>query len=55
MKNNNEDYNIAEEYNSDNIVDRHPEQKYFIKGWFNRINDISRKCGCDTIFKSKHF
>ena len=39
----------------DNIVDRHPEQKYFIKGWFNRINDISRKCGCDTIFKSKHF
>ncbi|MBR2608026.1 MAG: hypothetical protein IKC70_08880 [Bacteroidaceae bacterium] len=39
----------------DNIVDRYPEQKYFIKGWFNRINDISRKCGCDTTFKSKHF
>jgi hypothetical protein len=39
----------------DKIVDKHPEQKYFIKGWFNRINDIGRKCGCDTIFKSRHF
>jgi hypothetical protein len=39
----------------DYLVDKYPEQKHFIKGWFNRINDISQKCGCDTIFKSKHF
>lgn len=38
----------------DKIVDKYPEQKCFIKGWFNRINDISTKCGCDTILKSKH-
>lgn len=38
----------------DGIVDRNPEQKRFIKGWFNRINDIGNKMGCDTIFKSRH-
>lgn len=38
----------------DKIVDKHPEQKRFIEGWFNRINDIGNKFGCDTIFKSRH-
>ena len=38
----------------DGIVDRNPEQTRFIKGWFNRINDIGNKFGCDTIFKSRH-
>ena len=38
----------------DRIVDRHPEQKRFTRGWFYRINDIGKKCGCDTIFKSRH-
>ena len=38
----------------DGIVDRNPEQKRFINGWFNRINDIGNKFGCDTIFKSRH-
>lgn len=38
----------------DGIVDRNPEQKRFIKGWFNRINDIGRKCGCNTVFRSRH-
>lgn len=38
----------------DRIVDKHPEQKVFIRGWFNRINDIGRKCGCNTIFQSRH-
>lgn len=38
----------------DSIVDKHPEQKRFINGWFNRINDIGNKLGCDTIFKSRH-
>ena len=38
----------------DSIVDKHPEQKRFIKGWFNRINDIGKKMGCNTIFKSRH-
>lgn len=39
----------------DDIVDKYPDQKRFIKGWFNRINDIGNKLGCDTIFKSRHF
>lgn len=38
----------------DGIVDRNPEQKRYIKGWFYRINDIGNKLGCDTIFKSRH-
>lgn len=38
----------------DGIVDKHPNQKRFIEGWFNRINDIGNKFGCDTIFKSRH-
>ncbi len=38
----------------DNIVDKHPNQRVFIQGWFNRINDIGRKCGCDTICESRH-
>lgn len=38
----------------DGIVDKHPEQQRFIDGWFNRINDIGNKFGCDTIFKSRH-
>ena len=38
----------------DGIVDRNPEQKRFIKGWFNRINDIGRKCGCNPVFRSRH-
>ena len=38
----------------DAIVDRRPEQKRFIDGWFYRINDIGNKFGCDTIFKSRH-
>lgn len=38
----------------DGIVDRRPEQKRFIDGWFYRINDIGNKFGCDTIFKSRH-
>lgn len=42
----------AEHY--DKIVDRHPEQRVFIKGWFSRLNDIGQKHGCDTIFKSRH-
>ena len=42
----------AEHY--DKIVDRHPEQRVFIKGWFRRLNDIGQKHGCDTIFKSRH-
>lgn len=39
----------------DGIVDKNPEQKRFIKGWFYRINDIGKKIGCDTTFKSRHF
>lgn len=38
----------------DKIVDKYPEQKRFINGWFNRINDIGNKFGCDTIFRSRH-
>lgn len=38
----------------DSIVDKNPNQEHFIKGWFNRINDIGNKFGCDTIFKSRH-
>lgn len=38
----------------DKIVDKFPEQKRFINGWFNRINDIGNKFGCDTIFRSRH-
>ena len=38
----------------DSIVDKYPNQRVFIQGWFNRINDIGRKCGCDTIYESKH-
>ncbi len=37
----------------DGIVDRRPEQKRFIDGWFYRINDIGNRFGCDTIFKSR--
>ncbi|MBR5851134.1 MAG: hypothetical protein IKY73_01295 [Bacteroidaceae bacterium] len=39
----------------DGIVDKYPDQKRFINGWFNRINDIGSKLGCDTIYKSRHF
>lgn len=39
----------------DRIVEKYPEQLRFIGGWFNHINDIGEKCGCDTILKSKHF
>ncbi|MBP3614437.1 MAG: hypothetical protein J6J37_06655 [Bacteroidaceae bacterium] len=38
----------------DAIIDKHPEQKRYIEGWFYRINDIGNKFGCDTIFKSRH-
>lgn len=38
----------------DSIVDRNPEQKRFVKGWFNRINDIGNRCGCDEVFRSRH-
>ena len=38
----------------DSIVDKYPNQRVFIQGWFNRINDIGRKCGYDTIYESKH-
>lgn len=38
----------------DNIVDRNPEQKVFLKGWFKRMNDVGKKHGCDTLFKSRH-
>ena len=38
----------------DKIVDKFPEQKRFINGWFNRINDVGNKFGCDTIFRSRH-
>lgn len=38
----------------DSIVDEHPEQKRFVNGWFNRINDIGNKFGCETILKSRH-
>lgn len=39
----------------DDLVDKDPDQKRYIKGWFKRINTISRKFGCDTIFRSRHF
>ena len=39
----------------DDIVDKYPNQKRFINGWFNRINDIGNKLGCDTIYKSRNF
>ena len=38
----------------DGIVDGDPEQYEFIKGWFNRLNDIGGKYGCDTTFVSRH-
>ncbi|MBR5892474.1 MAG: hypothetical protein IKZ37_02390 [Bacteroidaceae bacterium] len=38
----------------DRIVDQDPKQSKFIRGWFNRINDIGKICGCDIIFKSRH-
>ena len=38
----------------DSIVDKNPNQKRYIEGWFYRINDIGNKFGCDTIFKSRH-
>ena len=38
----------------DRIVDKEPKQREFIKGWFKRINDIGKKSGCDTVFKSRH-
>ena len=38
----------------DRIVDKDPKQRKFIKGWFNRINDIGKKCGCATVFRSRH-
>lgn len=38
----------------DRIVDQDPKQREFIKGWFNRINDIGEKCGCDAVFRSRH-
>lgn len=50
----NDELELIEEFQSDSIVDRNPEQKRFINGWFNRINDIGNKFGCDTIFKSRH-
>ena len=42
----------AEHY--DQIVDNDSTQKEFINGWFNRLNDIGLKHGCDTVFKSRH-
>lgn len=39
----------------DSIVDKYPEQKRYIKGWFNRINDIGNKFGCDTLYESRHY
>ncbi len=42
----------AEHY--DKIVDENPEQDEFITGWFKRLNDIGKKHGCDTTFKSRH-
>lgn len=46
---NDNEIEMFEEFQSDS------NQKRYIKGWFKRINDISRKFGCDTIFRSRHF
>lgn len=48
------EYQLNRANHCDSIVDRHPEQRVFIKGWFRRINDIGRLCGCDTVFRSRH-
>ena len=42
----------AEHY--DSIVDNNSEQKEFIVGWFNRLNDIGRKYGTGIKLRSRH-
>lgn len=42
----------AEHY--DAIVDNDSEQKEFIIGWFNRLNDIGRKYGTGIKLRSRH-
>lgn len=42
----------AEHY--DAIVDNDSEQKEFIVGWFNRLNDIGRKYGTGIKLRSRH-